>query len=291
MKKLLDCLKSKKNHEQDHLLGKDRSSPVKGPFKKCLLIGINYVGTPNQLNGCINDSVNMRDFLIKNKYMKGKDITMMNDSCGMDLYPTKANMIKQFNLLVEFANQHKDKDIVHLFVAYSGHGSYTKDYSGDEADFRDEVLCCLNNEYIKDDFIKKNFIDKLGKNVKLVFVCDACYSQSVNDLKFTYKNGTMVDNPDISTESKCEAVMISGCRDNETSADAYIQNPTTHKWEFMGAMSGGFLNTYTDGISYKYLIEGMRTWVKNGNYTQIPQLTTDGYIDANSTFLLGIYDD
>ena len=33
--------------------------------KFALLIGINYKGTSNELNGCINDVMNMRDVLIK----------------------------------------------------------------------------------------------------------------------------------------------------------------------------------------------------------------------------------
>lgn len=32
--------------------------------QKCLLIGINYTGSSNELNGCINDSENLKDFLI-----------------------------------------------------------------------------------------------------------------------------------------------------------------------------------------------------------------------------------
>ena len=34
--------------------------------KKGLLIAINYTGSDNQLNGCINDQDNLKKFLIKN---------------------------------------------------------------------------------------------------------------------------------------------------------------------------------------------------------------------------------
>jgi hypothetical protein len=33
--------------------------------KRALLIGINYFGSPNQLNGCINDVHNIKGFLIQ----------------------------------------------------------------------------------------------------------------------------------------------------------------------------------------------------------------------------------
>jgi hypothetical protein len=33
--------------------------------KRALLIGINYIGSSNQLNGCINDVANIKSFLIQ----------------------------------------------------------------------------------------------------------------------------------------------------------------------------------------------------------------------------------
>ena len=259
--------------------------------KKCLLIGINYTGTSNQLNGCINDSENLKEFLLKNKYMKEEDIVMMNDNCEDELYPSKKNIERQLNGLVEFAKKNEDKDVVRIFVEYSGHGSYMMNYDRTEVDFHDEVLCCLNNEYITDNYLKKQFIDRLPKNVKLVFICDACYSGTICDLKFTYKNGVMVDNADIATESNCEVVVLSGSTDGTTSSDAYLKNKITGRYEYMGAMTKSFFMIYKDGITYKSLIEGMRSWIKDNNFLQVPQLQSDGYVDANSQFLLGTYDD
>ena len=37
-------------------------------LKKALLIGINYTGTDYELRGCINDSINLKQFLISNKF-------------------------------------------------------------------------------------------------------------------------------------------------------------------------------------------------------------------------------
>nr|QBK88556.1 MAG: caspase domain protein [Mimivirus LCMiAC01] len=290
---------SKGHTEKDDLLVESQKLPIKlnkpSIHKKCLLIGINYVGTSNQLNGCINDTVNMRDFLIKNKYMKMENITMMNDTCKGDLYPTKANMIKQLNLLVNFSNQHKD-ETVHLFVAYSGHGSFMIDYNKDEADGKDEVLCPVDcsqggGRYIKDDWLKSEFIDKLPVNVKLVIMIDACHSKTMIDLKYSFKDDKFIDDANISYECKCSVVSLCGCRDFETSADAYIKNNTTNRYEYAGAMSASFLAIFKDGISYKDLINGMREWIKKGKYTQVPQLQSGGYVDANSQFMLETYND
>ena len=50
------------------------------PRKKALIIGINYFGSKHQLNGCINDAMNIRNFLIQDRGFSpsphGKD------SCG-----------------------------------------------------------------------------------------------------------------------------------------------------------------------------------------------------------------
>ena len=37
--------------------------------KRALLVGINYYGTNNKLNGCINDVENINNFLLKNGYI------------------------------------------------------------------------------------------------------------------------------------------------------------------------------------------------------------------------------
>ena len=66
---------------------------------RALLIGINYIGTSARLNGCINDSFNLRSFLIKHKLFKSKEILMMNDKKQGTLYPSKKNIMDQFKNL------------------------------------------------------------------------------------------------------------------------------------------------------------------------------------------------
>ena len=69
-------------------------------FKKCLLIGINYTGTENQLEGCIHDSDNVKNYFETNKYFDDNDMIIMNDFQKEDLYPSKDNILKQFDNLV-----------------------------------------------------------------------------------------------------------------------------------------------------------------------------------------------
>ena len=89
-------------------------------------------------------------------------------------------------------------------------------------------------------------------------------------------------------ENQCKVIMISGCKDNQTSADAYIKDGPYY--EYQGAMTASFLANYSDSISYRVLITKMRDWLKKGNYKQIPQLSTSFEIDIDDRLILEKYD-
>lgn len=269
--------------------------PAPDVVKKGLLIGINYTGTRNKLNGCINDQDNLSKFLAQENYLKKEDMLLMNDFCKGAMYPTKANILKQFDALVAFANANTDKE-VHLFFSYSGHGYYTRDTKGDELDGKDELLCpidCTSGRFISDDGIRNRLVNKLGQHVKIFFLMDCCHSGTIVDLKYNYytKNGDQGTINNRIPEQKCDVVMISGCKDNQTSADTYIKDEQEGRFEYQGAMTAAFLNNYTDGISYRDLIVKMRAWLSSKRYSQVPQLATGKAVDIDTPFLLSVYND
>jgi metacaspase-1 len=263
-------------------------------IKKCLLIGINYKNSPSELSGCINDTENLKEFLVKNKYFKESDIILVNDNqTDPTLTPTKANILKQLTNLVTLANS-KKKAKIQYFLAYSGHGTYLKDNNNDEVDKYDEAICPVdynNSGFITDDTIKSTFINKLPANVKLFCMFDSCHSGTVLDLKYNYavdkKNTYKVYGTE--QQTKCDVVMISGCKDNQTSADAYLVDNNTKFYEYQGAMTASFLANYKVGTNYTTLITDMRTWLKKEEYTQIPQLSSGKFIETNSQLLLNSF--
>ena len=261
--------------------------------KKCLLIGINYVKTRMKLNGCINDSNNIKDFLIKNNYYKKEDIIMMNDYTKGNLYPTKKNMEKQLLNLVEFANKNIGKE-VHIFISYSGHGYHVPDKDGDELDGLDEVLCpvdCQTKGVIVDDWIKKEIINKFHEKTKIVALIDACFSGTSFDLKYNYKcdenNNCLIEPKQNLTNS--DIIMISGCMDTQESADAYLFDKTSWKYKYQGAMTASFLENYKKDTNYYDLLNNMRNWLKEKGFQQIPQLSSGKIIDTKSSFFLNIF--
>lgn len=92
------------------------------PRKKALIIGINYYGTNHELSGCINDAMNVRNFLVTDRGFSpsSHDMVIMTDTPenrGTPFYPTGANMLAAFQWLTSYNNP---GDIV--WLSYSGHG-------------------------------------------------------------------------------------------------------------------------------------------------------------------------
>ena len=264
--------------------------------KKALLIGINYTNSQNELDGCINDCKNLYNFLTKNMYFDSKDITIMDDFQKGKLYPTKKNILYQFNKLANIANSCKNKKKkVYLFVSYSGHGYYVDDEDGDESDGKDEALCPIDaekNGYITDDIIKKILVDKMGENVKIVMLFDACHSGTIVDLKYNYNiqcNRNECRMYQSIEDSKCEVVVISGCSDSDISADAFIYHKSIAKFEFQGAMTASFLHSFDGTKSYNNLIIDMKKWLSDNEYTQQPHLSSGKFIDLDDSFLLNTF--
>lgn len=68
------------------------------PRRKALLIGINYYGTKHQLNGCINDAMNVREFLVRERGFSPSqhDMVILTDApenYNTPFFPTGANLM------------------------------------------------------------------------------------------------------------------------------------------------------------------------------------------------------
>jgi len=76
--------------------------------------------------------------------------------------------------------------------------------------------------------------------------------------------------------------MVSGCRDDQTSADANIGGKAT------GAMSYALITLLRKNPepTLMQLLNGMRDILIDGKYTQVPQMSTGHEIDPNSKFFI-----
>lgn len=248
------------------------STPTK---KTALVIGINYVGTQNELNGCINDATNITLLLQTLKY---DSITVLTDNT--QIKPTRSNILSNLKTILSSA---KDGDTI--YIHYSGHGTDVTDTNGDEIDGKDEVIVPLDFNLITDDELNNYINTYLTTKANVLAVFDCCYSGTALDLKYLYKsetNNTMGQSL-ISTETKGNVILISGCKDDQTSSEAYTNN------KIEGAMSWTFKNIIdTKGvkISWKTLIDSMRTTLVNSGFDQIPQLSSGKAININDTIVI-----
>lgn len=250
--------------------------------KEALLIGINYTGTSNELQGCINDTSNVKNLL-------QKSFSYNNFSLLTDLTNKKPNKTNIMNELTNLLVNSKEGD--HIFFLYSGHGTHTVDLNRNELDGQDEMLFPLEASSIEtcisDDELYNVIKNNLKSGVELFMLFDCCFSGTVVDLKYNYlvNNLETINNPNVS-ETKGQVIMISGCRDDQTSADAYVN--FNGKNVFSGAMTFAFLetiNTLGTKITYKTLLENMRSILSKNNYPQIPQCSSGTLIDINNLYI------
>jgi hypothetical protein len=271
MNNSINTLKNKFNKDVAAIQKLSYTSITPGKNKNALVIGINYIGTQNQLDGCINDANSISSLLTSNGF---QNIKLLTDNTLEK--PTKNNIINEFTNLLANANS---GDIIFFF--YSGHGSYTQDQNNEEVTGYDQMIlpCDLNS--IVDDELKSIINKNLKNNVTLIAMFDSCFSESVLDLKYQYLDSL---NDNIFTENNNETdttgnvIMISGCSDVQTSTDAVINGKN------QGALTWAFLETFKvqNNITWKQLLEGMRNSLKNNNFTQTPQLSSGKFIDINT---------
>jgi hypothetical protein len=255
--------------------------------KKALIVGINYYGSSCQLAGCINDAKNMMAALQAQDYTLFR---LLTDEPGTaaEYRPTKANMLAGFQWLLAGATP-QDR----LFFHYSGHGTQTYDYSGDEEDLKDEAMCpvdCQTAGFITDDELRAQLVDPCVST--LVVISDCCHSGTILDLRYNYQQSAQRDvmmrqNPKVKA-SKANVICLSGCEDAQTSADAGGLNPRTGRYEAQGALTCtllAILKAYPV-ITYKKLLQELWTRLRAQRYTQIPQLTCGQWVDLGQTLQL-----
>lgn len=254
--------------------------------KKALLIGINYEGTRSALRGCINDVNNVREFLIKNRGFTASNITVLTDKTTVK--PTRNNIL---DVLTTFVFTAQPGDDLHFH--YSGHGSYTADKSGDEDDGRDEALVPLDYQragLIGDDLLYEIVTRYLPADVHLNVVLDCCHSGSGLDLRYntsvdltylgqgspsTYNHDDWDESFHIYKNrkyrsSKGRIIMISGCEDAQTSADAWEEN------RYQGALTYCWLLAQRNGpLPLRHLLKDLRALLTIHGYSQRPRLSSD----------------
>jgi len=259
--------------------------------KFALLMGINYIATPYRLYGCINDIIMMRKYLIEKRGYLDSNIIIMRDDDAFFISPTRANIITQLNNLIATANNNNASEI---FFHYSGHGTNVRDNNKDEIDKKDEMLCPVDfsiNGCIRDDDIR-GILNNLNKNTVMLAVIDACNSGTSLDLPYLYSISnnklTLKENNSKVYKSLLSKKIysISGCRDDQTSADAYnvyseYSDPSNAIFSILasnragGALTSTLLNLLNNtSLTFTNILPNLRVNLRKSYYEQVPELSS-----------------
>lgn len=206
--------------------------------KRALCIGINYITTPTaRLYGCIRDSIEMTEFLQDSLGYKREDIVVLRDDMP-DAMPTATRIVGELNRLQSLSLLSEE-----IIIHYSGHGAQIRDNTGDETDSQDE--CIIPSDYMKSGVISDDMLGMIlsGMRCRTLIIMDCCHSATCIDLPYLfYVNPTTNAIEKQIIQSRVgfpsNVIMISGCKDSQTSADAYFKENTGS----MGALTNGLLN-------------------------------------------------
>ena len=179
--------------------------------KKAVLIGINYKGTVNQLDGCINDMIQWWSILQDVYGFDQKDIVFLRDDKA-DFKPTKQRILQEITNMVNSKPEYS-------VIAFSCHGTQLPDINKDEQDKFDE--CIVPCDYRTGGIITDDELNAIMKNntSTCLAIFDCCHSGTILDLPNTTINS---QNTPLNTPvNKGQIICMSGCRDSETSAEVY----------------------------------------------------------------------
>ena len=145
-------------------------------MNRALLVGINnYPAQP--LRGCVNDVIDMSNFLVESCHFKMDEIRLLVDERA-----TKKNIMDRLGWLLTGV---KSGD--RIFFQFSGHGAQvpTRNPQG-EIDGLDEVICPVDFDWtdpytIKDKDFNRIF-SSVPAGVEFIWVSDSCNSQDLTKL-------------------------------------------------------------------------------------------------------------
>jgi len=298
-----------------------RFYPLK--MKRAALIGLNYYNTLYQLNGCVNDVIESQKQLAKRGF---SFVSVLTDSPENKV--TRSQILAALDALIKDASPGD-----FLVLLYSGHGGQvptSKETDGmNECIFDSDLTPILDDElkrqtvdrlsagvriYFHFDcchsgsILDLPFTYRIRENremKKLSFWGEMlAYAKTVPPMKHeaSEKSWTsilqmLLGKVSVTQESrskiKPEALLLSGCKDEEVSFDAYfetpkgrIRRPVTPRGMSGGAMTYYFWKLINDkpGITMYELLKQLNLSLRASGFNQKPQLTSsrDG-IDIIST--------
>jgi metacaspase-1 len=272
--------------------------------KRALLVAINsYPDAP--LSGCLND-LSLTYKILKEIYGFTEFAILDNEKA------TKKNWITTLTNLGRRSKP--GDWLVNMYSGHGSQLPCTTETSNFEQDGMDEIVIPYDHDwddpFRDDDF--NNIIKSISTEVKMYFQYDCCFSGTILRNKAPEKNGHPIksrylppplhmvlesgemeldEELNLSTSRKRKdkmmlkpfmkdtttqgnAILISGCSDKQTSADAWMST-SSGKGRYHGAMTYYLAQTLREAnwkITYAKLVEIMNQKLHKDGFEQSPQL-------------------
>jgi hypothetical protein len=220
-----------------------------------------YLGTDADLRGCINDQIQVEDTV--SVKLEDFDFKLLRDA-----QVTVANTKK---ILKEAVEALIPGDF--LGIHYSGHGTYTRDHDGDEADGYDEALYLYDGLLIDDEI--NEILQGIPEGATVFLMLDCCYSgTATRDVNVRHRGINLYEGDVPPTKIRkrfaesqdINWVVMSGSGEKQTSADAYIAG------DYHGAFTWFAMHLFNKYHTYRTWHEAIVWQFRNSPYSQIPTL-------------------
>ncbi len=267
-------------HVRVHICKETSSTPASVRNHKmasniaALVFGLNYAHYPDSaLAGCVYDANTISQYLI-NAF--GADVTKHTDDSVENgrAHTTRQGMI---TALTAFAA--RSRNLRFAWVHFSGHGTQVRDASGDEPDGKDE--CIVPSDYKTAGFITddqlRGILATFAPTCRVVVVLDSCHSGTAVDLKYLWGTSA-ARTPQVQNKLAIAApvLLLSGCGDSQTSADAYGLVPGEPQ-QASGALTSCLLKvlqTPRHANNVFTICSAVTNLLIAGRFTQRPRITT-----------------
>ena len=258
------CLKWLKN-----LFNTDIEAPTwEHATKVALLFGINdYPGSNADLRGCVNDVE------LAERRLWGFQIRKFTDK-----QVTVENFVNQVRYAI--LNSVVGDTV---YIHYSGHGTYVEDKNGDEIDGYDEALYLYNGVLIDDTL--NAILQLIPEGVLVVLALDSCFSGGAtrNPHKARFMPPKFERKEHLRIKRRwyedMKWIVLSGCAENQTSADAYING------KYQGAFTHYQFHTLVHGMTYKTWHEKIREFLPSRDFEQAPTIEGNSELINKQVFI------
>lgn len=247
------------------------------------LFGLNYANDEGmKLNGCINDVNNIATYL-------NAELGIPCEVITDDVNQKDTTAMGMLNKLYQIAMTTYKEDLDFVWIHYSGHGSSIIDKDGDEKDGNDEALVPIDVRtmgLIPDDYIQVLF-SYFNPKTRVIFVFDCCHSGTIGDVFFSWDSPHECNVENVMCNVKAKLITISGCLDDQTSADAFNVLGDN---KYVGALTACMLTVLKENKNETWsnvftLKDSLTKKLEENEFPQKPRLCSTYNLARDPTFI------